>query len=317
MQNHPDKDYLPLIKPRLYRESFEVEETVYYLGHYFDEDPALLSKIREDLLAHEREIKAAFASPLEDTLNRPLPLHMDLNLECPVCHEVDTYRVDKILVAKSGDCFIHGDLPCKKCGVYDDLEITPRAYRRLQALMLKATLCRLNEDNTGLFQFCDLRSQESHVSAAEIFDYYRENLAYEPHNPSYLLGLANVRAFLGRYQAAQPLYETVLTLEPGQPEASLSLADIYKTQQKQSLALKLLDESLRHRSTWNFYRIQGDRSHFLQSFAWFYNSMLPGPSREKISLQSLSSVKKIGRNETCPCGSQKKYKKCCLLEGVS
>ena len=23
---------------------------------------------------------------------------------------------------------------------------------------------------------------------------------------------------------------------------------------------------------------------------------------------------KIGRNQTCPCGSQKKYKKCCMLK---
>jgi uncharacterized protein YchJ len=28
--------------------------------------------------------------------------------------------------------------------------------------------------------------------------------------------------------------------------------------------------------------------------------------------QTLQARKKIGRNETCPCGSGKKYKKCCL-----
>lgn len=315
MQNHPDKDYLPLIKPRLYREGLEVEETVYYLGHYFDEDPQLLSKIHDDLLEHERNIKSFFASPFEDTADKPLPLKIDLNLECQVCHEVDSYCVDKILVTRGNDFFIKGDLACKKCGAYDDLEVTPRAYRKIQSFILKATLCRLNEDNTSnLFQFCDVRSQEGHISATEIFDYYRENLASEPNNPFYLLGFANVRASMDRYNAARPLYELVLKIEPGQPEAALKLAEFYKIQEKPTMALKLLEESLSHRSTWNFYRTQGDKTQFLKLFVSFYNSILPD-DREKISLEAISSIKKIGRNDVCPCGSNKKYKKCCLSDG--
>jgi uncharacterized protein YecA (UPF0149 family) len=34
----------------------------------------------------------------------------------------------------------------------------------------------------------------------------------------------------------------------------------------------------------------------------------PPPSRSKQVVKS----KKIGRNDPCPCGSGKKYKKCCL-----
>lgn len=29
--------------------------------------------------------------------------------------------------------------------------------------------------------------------------------------------------------------------------------------------------------------------------------------------QPIRSIPKIGRNEPCPCGSEKKYKKCCLI----
>ena len=48
--------------------------------------------------------------------------------------------------------------------------------------------------------------------------------------------------------------------------------------------------------------------------AW--NSLLPAERRKELYLQQKKSgtvvkEKKIGRNEPCPCGSGKKYKKCC------
>ncbi len=35
-------------------------------------------------------------------------------------------------------------------------------------------------------------------------------------------------------------------------------------------------------------------------------------SRSKLGLLRRKTIKKIGRNNPCPCGSNKKYKKCCL-----
>ncbi len=48
--------------------------------------------------------------------------------------------------------------------------------------------------------------------------------------------------------------------------------------------------------------------------AW--NSLLPAERRKELYLQQKKSgtvvkEKKIGRNDPCPCGSGKKYKKCC------
>ncbi|MBT8419408.1 MAG: SEC-C domain-containing protein, partial [Gammaproteobacteria bacterium] len=38
----------------------------------------------------------------------------------------------------------------------------------------------------------------------------------------------------------------------------------------------------------------------------------PGDLRKLLKASTSSSRNKIGRNEPCPCGSGKKYKKCCL-----
>jgi uncharacterized protein YecA (UPF0149 family) len=38
----------------------------------------------------------------------------------------------------------------------------------------------------------------------------------------------------------------------------------------------------------------------------------PAPHMMTLSAPKPIRVVKIGRNETCPCGSNKKYKKCCI-----
>ena len=56
--------------------------------------------------------------------------------------------------------------------------------------------------------------------------------------------------------------------------------------------------------------------------ALFYNSILSSvgdkfdsvhisPKKQKGTYESIRTEPKIGRNDPCPCGSRKKYKKCC------
>jgi hypothetical protein len=57
------------------------------------------------------------------------------------------------------------------------------------------------------------------------------------------------------------------------------------------------------------------------NFAWEYDQELDAPTRSmpttgkspQLMQKSVSSERKIGRNEPCPCGSGKKFKRCCHL----
>lgn len=56
-----------------------------------------------------------------------------------------------------------------------------------------------------------------------------------------------------------------------------------------------------------------ERSRFVrEDGAWYYVDGDVNPGRRK--QEPVRSVR-IGRNEPCPCGSGKKYKKCCLAKG--
>ncbi|MHC1713854.1 MAG: YchJ family protein [Solidesulfovibrio sp.] len=45
--------------------------------------------------------------------------------------------------------------------------------------------------------------------------------------------------------------------------------------------------------------------------SWFYVDGRPGGTDEAASSESVSPKPKAGRNELCPCGSGKKFKRCC------
>ncbi len=43
--------------------------------------------------------------------------------------------------------------------------------------------------------------------------------------------------------------------------------------------------------------------------------MNPRPSLRKSVVTGPRAVLKVGRNDPCPCGSEKKYKNCCITKG--
>ncbi|MDR0668835.1 MAG: SEC-C domain-containing protein [Treponema sp.] len=55
----------------------------------------------------------------------------------------------------------------------------------------------------------------------------------------------------------------------------------------------------------------------LSTWASYSPKTPPVPARTEVKPTEVKSKKKIGRNDPCPCGSGKKYKKCCLSKGIT
>jgi predicted Zn-dependent protease len=72
--------------------------------------------------------------------------------------------------------------------------------------------------------------------------------------------LAQQLARVGRYQEARPVFERVLKLEPGQPEASLGLADVLQKAGDHEAAVEAYRVALNYRSTTLAARLGSARS---------------------------------------------------------
>ena len=112
--------------------------------------------------------------------------------------------------------------------------------------------------------------------------------------------------------------EQALVLEPNAVEAVLQKADAMAMQGDKGAAFQLLDQSLESKEHWRFFLTDVvSPAQLTAQFAHLYNELLRGLGRtDRASLHASfhGTSKKVGRNDPCPCGSGKKYKKCCLAK---
>ena len=73
---------------------------------------------------------------------------------------------------------------------------------------------------------------------------------------------------------------------------------------------------LENKEKWRFFRVDELSPAALgHEFAQLYNQLQTGlgiHDRSLLHPSFLGNNRKVGRNDPCPCGSGKKYKKCCL-----
>jgi tetratricopeptide (TPR) repeat protein len=180
----------------------------------------------------------------------------------------------------------------------------------------------------------------------EAIDIYRQRIDREPRNPEHRFRFGNVLRFLGRTEEAQAQYEEAVRLDPTCLQAHFSLGTLaheqgdrarMETHMKQVVALaprsadpQRLDLALTARDL-----MAGRISKVEIGPAVVPPRGTPGPPpdaskrgqkkarRRQEQRQSrraepparpappVPRFGKVGRNDPCPCGSGKKYKRCC------
>jgi preprotein translocase subunit SecA len=96
----------------------------------------------------------------------------------------------------------------------------------------------------------------------------------------------------------------------------LQKADALALRGEDERAFELLDQALEAKDRWRFFMVDAQGPGQLAAqFALLYNELRCRLRRvDWASLHGsfLGAGRKVGRNDPCPCGSGKKYKKCCL-----
>ena len=104
---------------------------------------------------------------------------------------------------------------------------------------------------------------------------------------------------------------TALSNEPNAVDAKFALASFLTDYQQEGEAWVLLQKALERMSSWIFLL---PYPNFSNDFTDLYNHLRRISGRNELPALHTSALavsKKIGRNDSCPCGSGKKFKKCC------
>jgi tetratricopeptide (TPR) repeat protein len=146
--------------------------------------------------------------------------------------------------------------------------------------------------------------------------YYKEEIKKSPNDPALRIGYGNVLMKTGREIEAVLHYKEALRLDPLAVEAYCSLGEYEGDKGNFSQAYEYFKKAADRFHTGHYYRtkeIDQLKEAIFLNLEHFEEVL--GKGREQtpvLSSPRLVKREKVGRNDPCPCGSGKKYKKCCL-----
>jgi len=310
-----------LLEPHLPRQQRLFDETFYQmaqlLGVAHPDLESIAGRVRKgraDRQAHRAALQRG------DWFNQTVRLE----LECPVCGDANEYEVQQVAVnpdSKDTDLILADEFPCASCDRWVDFEFTPGAHMAISAELLKLIADRdagLAGQSKVLIQV-EAPYNGQRLPVGEVVSRCKVALTNHPDSIADWLRLGYCyHQFLSRPRQGLDYAERALTLEPDAVEAVLQKADAMAMQGEDAAALQLLDHALESKERWRFFLTDvANPAQQTAQFAYSYNDLLRRLGRtDRASLHAkfLGTGKKVGRNDPCPYGSGKKYKKCCLAK---
>ena len=315
----PDPRLLAPLEKRLGRRQLLFDETFYLLARLLDVEHPGLEEIGERVRQQRAQQKARRRAMLRGEWFQE---SLSLELRCPKCGDVNRYEVRRVAIDpsnKDAKILIADEHPCASCGQWVEFELAPSAY-----IVVTGELMGLAAENAAglagrskVLVRAEAPLNGRSYPVGEVVSRCEAALAEDPTRVADWLRLGFCyHRVLSRPRYAQRFAEKALELVPQAAEARLQLADALSLRGDAEGAFRVLDEALAHKDQWRLYLLDvATPAQFAAQFAQIYNELLRQlrkPDRPMLHAAFLGASRKVGRNDPCPCGSGKKYKRCCL-----
>ncbi|MFP4422966.1 MAG: SEC-C metal-binding domain-containing protein, partial [Desulfococcaceae bacterium] len=254
-------------------------------------------------------------------------------LECAACGAENEYDLNRVYLLEDPEqpFFPGQEYTCPDCGATGEMEWAESTERFLQGLLMYISLTEDEKERrklleTSIFELNTLQVFGKTHSIPDGLEAYESAIRESPNKVGLRIGYANVLTQLGRPARATEFYKEALARDPSFIQAHFGLATLAAKAGDEAKAFDWLEEGRRH---WDEAQVFTGFSNaqrgemleaFFENYCDFYNETAENlglkvarlhPPRERI-MDAETGKKKVGRNDLCPCGSGKKYKKCCL-----
>ena len=320
-----DRRFIAPLKGEL-KEGELYESEIFYLlcliNRVIDPD---LKYIKKALEKSKKETDERMEKFLEGDMEGLLQGTLKLELKCRRCRKEYHYHIEKVMMDdETGSNHIMDDIKCKNCGAVNHYEITPKGQLSIMSYMMLIVAIAKKEDkapdNSPISFAKFMQVDGKKMSLNEAIPYYEKKLEKDPKNITYILGYANTLRNIKRTEDAIPFYETAIQYDPMAVEAYVALAQIADIRGDLNKAYHYYARAAEIINTGNYYKVAMDMDdfkeavldHFMGISKRLGKKLQPLPKK---GTKTVVNSQKVGRNAPCPCGSGKKYKKCCLREG--
>jgi hypothetical protein len=316
VEARPNEQAIKLLEPQVRRKQPSIDKCFYrlcvlmgYQADNLEDVRARVMRNRQRALERQSAFAAGNFGDFSDTVV--------LTLKCERCDDVNRYEIKSVIMAKSDtgpSCFVGDDLRCASCGRWADFEFTTEAHMQLMGAVMRFTADRTLANRRGPLQPMNVVYRGKTRPAPEVMAELKAAATEHPEDIVNHLRLARFQYVIGRRGRAAECYALALAIEPDSLEAALGVARVMADAGERSSAFDRLSEMSQRKSRWRFFRTdevspQGLITEFVRLFNTLRSGL--GVVDRPLLHAPLQSGAKVGRNDPCPCGSGKKYKKCC------
>jgi len=318
----PDPRLLAHMEPMLKRRQDWIDRPFYVLGRLLGSEHPELEAAGERARAHRQAQAARMSAFMRGDLSSDT---LTLKLKCPDCGDANLYDLRRIAVDESDPnsrLVIAEEIACASCGRYTDLAETPDAKLAILGELFRlTTLSAAGEPvkSQALVRILGMRDGHK-LPVGQLLSACEAAVEKDSSRVGEWLRLAHCyQQLLGRPRFAARFRAEALQREPNAVEGVLLQASALVLDGEDARAFELLDKALETKEGWRFFVTDIQQpTGVARDFAGLYNSLcrrLGRNDRPPLEASVLAPPKKVGRNDPCPCGSGKKYKKCCLGRG--
>ncbi|WP_419661565.1 SEC-C metal-binding domain-containing protein [Desulfosarcina variabilis] len=329
IKKHPTGPWLDRLRPKISKGQSDIDRTYLLLsmvnGTMTKRDGKLLEQYNATEAKKINKIESMFEGRLEALVEKSL----NLKLHCKSCGDESCYDVYHIYInpEAKGIPYIGGELTCVNCNQESDFEITSEGYQAILAILMSLMVIKKDDAKKSAAERSPVKLlpvmiQGKTMDIGEGIKLYQRQLKKDPDSPETHIGLANIFRHTAQSKKAKALYHQAIRLDPNYIECYFNLAKIAATEGDHNGALDQIYKGLpflktaKAKNAYDGTTVEDMRSAYLD----FYYSLsdpegyadleyIPPASRAN---DEKPRNRKIGRNAPCPCGSGKKYKKCCL-----
>lgn len=313
----PDPRLLERLRPEMRRHQPVLDETFYCLCQVLSVEPTELEEVRGRVIK-ERQRRIAWTELLASDTPLRTPEGLYLPLRCRSCAAVNRYEVRAVAVGdlSTEDMLIADELSCLSCGKSGNLDFEPEARMTVAAKML-AQRAGGDWQRPGTAQVIIAeRVRQPDGKLQTIPAYYaglQQKVARNIEDWRSWFRLGKLQSHINRPTAALTSLRKAYAINPLCLEVVVGLAQELSEAGHQTEAFDVLDGAQAHSRRWQ--TLSGNMAEARGEFI----SLLDSLSRQLGVVQASSQTAgahadrtKVGRNDPCPCGSGRKFKKCCM-----
>jgi len=316
-----NKDILPLLKQLVAmdnlskNEKLEIADTIKVIEDpkkFEEETKKELNKFKDSFEGFDKFLgKSKITNEdKEEFLERANEAdeEFEANFLCNKCKERQNIRTGLIWCVdnrKENEYFFEYEIMCKKCHSHD-IELTQEGKMEILGKQMRVLI---NKDKGVMPVGKKIMIEDKELPYNKAYEYILKRLEEEPENGEIYLRAANTAGKFNKYNEAIEFYEKSMQLNNKLIASYINLVEIYLNRYESygiiDAGQKAIEYFVKLTELFNSHEYNMAT---IRNKAFIEDFLIEGAKRLGLNVR----MKKVGRNEPCPCGSGKKYKKCCL-----